>query len=105
METILWRSRISAVPKYRIPLVIPKAVFTTGRDWTSEKGVSFDFIKFILQRVVDRVLETGKNQWDIIGPQQGFMFQGSWHVTWVLIFHATDSGITLNKNKGEEDSL
>lgn len=54
---------------------------------------------------MDRVLETGKNQWDIIGPQQGFVFQGSWHVTWVLIFHATDSGIMLNKNKGKEDFL
>lgn len=50
METVLWRSRTSAVPKYKIPLVITKAVFTTGKDWTSEKGASFDFIKFILQK-------------------------------------------------------
>lgn len=54
---------------------------------------------------MDRVLETGKNQWDVISPQQGFMFQGSWHVNWVLIFHATDSGIVLNKNKGREDFI
>lgn len=50
METILRRSRTSAVPKYRIPLVIAKTVFATGKDWTSEKGASFDFLKFILQK-------------------------------------------------------
>ena len=33
------------------------------------------------------------------------MFRGFWHVTWVLIFHATDFGIMLNKNKGNEDFL
>lgn len=107
METILWRSRTSAVPKYRIPLVIARAVFNSPQEGTGLLRRVWVLISWSLfcRRIVDRVLETGKNHWDIISPQQGFIFQDSWHVTWVLIFHATDSDTMLHRNKAEKDLI